>query len=93
MKWTSVTAAPTTSVIALAGALLAGCANMSDSACRAADWYELGYRDAMYGMQRQDHVYVHQCDARGVKVDVARYAQGWQEGKYEFDTRDKGPIY
>ena len=28
-----------------------------------------------------------QCEPHGIKVDVARYAQGWREGKYEADQR------
>lgn len=83
----------TSLALAAAGALVAGCATMDDAECRSADWYEIGFRDALYGLQRQDNSYVHGCETRGVKVDVARYAQGWQEGKYEFDTRDKGPTY
>ena len=38
-------------------------------------------------MQRQDDVYASQCEPRGTKVDVARYAQGWKEGKWEADSR------
>jgi hypothetical protein len=34
-------------------------------------------------MQPQDNVYSARCD----KVDVARYVQGWREGKYEADAR------
>jgi hypothetical protein len=83
----------TSLALAAAGALAAACAAMDSAECRAADWYEIGFRDALYGLQRQDNVYVHQCQVQGAAVDVARYAQGWQEGKYEFDTRDKGPIY
>jgi hypothetical protein len=63
--------------------LLAGCAAMDAAACRSADWYDLGFRDAIFGMQPQDGVYSAQCE----KVDVARYLQGWREGKYEADAR------
>lgn len=62
---------------------LAGCAAPDASTCRGADWYDLGFRDAIFGLQRQDDVYSHQCG----KVDVARYVQGWREGKYEADSR------
>jgi hypothetical protein len=41
----------------------------------------------MYGLQRQDEVYATQCASHGVKIDLARYVQGWREGKYEFDRR------
>jgi hypothetical protein len=56
---------------------------MDQSACANADWYDLGFRDAIFGLQRQDNTYSSQCG----KLDVARYAQGWQEGKYEADQR------
>ncbi|MGH8734888.1 MAG: hypothetical protein ACREVB_14465 [Burkholderiales bacterium] len=62
---------------------LAGCAGLDQNTCASADWYELGFRDAIFSMQRQDEVYSHQCG----KIDVARYAQGWQEGRYEHDRR------
>jgi hypothetical protein len=45
--------------------------------CRCADWYDPGFRDAMYAFQCEGHA----------KVDVARYAQGWREGRWEADTR------
>ena len=63
--------------------LLGGCAGMDQNACANADWYDLGFRDAIFGLQRQDNTYSSQCG----KLDVARYAQGWQEGKYEADQR------
>jgi hypothetical protein len=66
---------------------LCGCASLDPSACQQADWYTLGYRDAMYGLQRQDEVYATQCASHGVKIELARYVQGWREGKYEFDRR------
>ena len=67
--------------------LLAGCAGLDPDSCRGADWYRMGFRDAMYGLQRQDFSYDSQCAAHGATVDEARYAQGWREGKYEFDRR------
>ena len=67
--------------------LLAGCAGLDAESCRNADWYRVGFRDAMYGLQRQDFSYDSQCAAHGATVDDARYAQGWREGKYEFDRR------
>jgi hypothetical protein len=67
--------------------LLCGCAGLEAQDCRSADWYTLGFRDAMYGLQRRDDTYAWQCAQHDAKLDVARYAQGWQEGKYEFDRR------
>jgi hypothetical protein len=69
-----------------------GCAGFSAAECRGADWYDLGFRDAIYGLQPQDQVYAHGCDPQGVKVDQARYGQGWREGKWEADHRRNESI-
>jgi Protein of unknown function (DUF2799) len=68
-------------------ALLCGCAGMDEVECRRANWYDLGFRDAIFGILAQDDVYALQCDPLGVKVDVARYRQGFREGTYEADRR------
>ena len=69
----------------LAVAILAGCASLDQSACSNA--YQTGFRDAIFGLQRQDDLYVPACSRQGARIDVARYAEGWQEGKYEFERR------
>jgi hypothetical protein len=66
---------------------LGGCAGLDSVGCRHANWYDLGFRDAIFGLQRQDDIYALQCEPHGVKVDAARYTQGWREGKYEADSR------
>ena len=76
-----------TSALLLASALLGGCAGMSDTECRRADWYQVGYRDARYKLQSQDEVYAQQCERYGVKVERERYAQGLREGRYDFPDR------
>ena len=76
----------------LAVFVLGGCAALDQQGCRGADWYDLGFRDAILRMQPQDTVYSQQCEPLGVKVDVARYSQGWREGRYEADYRDPGPT-
>jgi hypothetical protein len=74
----------------LALVLVAGCAAMDPEGCRGANWYDLGFRDAIFGLQRQDDLYALQCEPHGAKVDAARYRQGWQEGRYEADNRVAG---
>jgi len=76
----------------LAAVLLSGCAGLDAEACRKADWYDLGFRDAIFGLQPQDNVYLSQCQPSGAQVDVARYTQGWREGKYEADARTPGSV-
>lgn len=72
--------------------LIAGCAGLDQESCRRADWYDLGFRDAIFGLQRQDDAYAAQCERHAVKIDAARYAQGWQEGTYEADARRNGSL-
>ena len=77
------------SAAALAASLLVGaCAPMTADECRSTDWYQLGYRDGLYGIQRRDEAYTYQCGQAGDPTpDRARYAQGWQEGWWEFERR------
>jgi hypothetical protein len=65
---------------------------MGEADCRSADWYDLGFRDAILGMRPQDVQYADSCAQHGVSVDGARYVQGWREGKYEADYRNPEPI-
>jgi hypothetical protein len=74
-------------IVVAATLTCAGCAGMSAEQCRDANWYDLGFRDAIFGIQRQDDVYAGQCAPHAVSPDVARYAQGWREGTYEFEAR------
>ena len=68
--------------------LLGGCAGLDEAGCRTANWYDLGFRDAIFGIQPQDTVYARQCQT----VDSARYLQGWREGKWEADARVPGSV-
>lgn len=81
MKRTSARAALTTSV------LLAGCAGMSDIECRGANWYDVGYRDARFKLQSQDSIYAQQCERHGARIDLARYAEGFRQGRWDFPDR------
>lgn len=66
---------------------LAGCVSMDANECRAANWYDLGFRDGLVGLQPMDVAYDAQCGKHGAKTDTAAYAKGWQEGKWENDSR------
>jgi hypothetical protein len=74
-------------LLAFASLTTAGCAGMDAGECRSASWYDLGFRDGIFGIQRQDDVYAMQCGRHGAEPDRARYAQGWREGVWEFDQR------
>ncbi|MFN2644470.1 MAG: DUF2799 domain-containing protein [Burkholderiales bacterium] len=66
-------------------ALLTACASLDAAQCRNA--YDVGFRDAIFGLQRQDNAYERACSRNGVQLDSARYVEGWREGKREFDQR------
>ena len=68
-------------------AFLAGCAGMSESECRSASWYDIGWRDARFKLQSQDMLYARQCERYGVKMDAASYEKGYREGRWEFPDR------
>ena len=73
--------------VALLFVVLAGCAGIDQATCHRADWYDIGFRDAIFGIQRQDDLLALQCEPHGVKVDETRYLQGFIEGRYEAERR------
>lgn len=76
-----------------AGLVLAatGCAQMTESECRASDWYQVGYRDAeIYGLRPQVDQYANQCKAFGVQLAENQYMAGWVDGFREWNTRVMG---
>ena len=79
---------------ALAAALLlaaTGCAQMTETQCRASDWYQVGYRDAdIYGLRPQVDQYAYQCRAFGVQLAENQYMAGWVDGFREWNTRVMG---
>jgi len=74
-------------LLALASLSLGGCATMDAAECSGANWFDLGYRDGLAGLQRMDAIYDHQCGKYGTKTDVAAYAVGWQDGHWIYAQR------
>lgn len=67
---------------------LTGCASMDAAECRSANWFDIGFRDGLAGLQwTSDVVYENQCSKYGVTLDVAEYRNGWQDGKWEYEKR------
>ena len=91
MKPISATKSRLTSALLLAGALLCGCATMSESDCRSADWSALGERDALvYGLRPQIDQYAHQCSKYGVQPSEKDYIAGWNYGYGIWSMRTGG---
>ncbi len=74
-----------TALVALTVASLTGCATISAAECQ--NPYDVAFRDAIFGLGPQDAIYAPICMQNGVPLDGARYAEAWQEGKYEYDRR------
>lgn len=81
-----------TRFLLLAASLLAaGCAGLSDTECRSANWYDVGEREALvYGLRPQIDQYAHQCEKHGVQVPEKDYMAGWVVGNGERIRRAAG---
>ena len=91
MKPTTAKVARTISALVATGAFLSGCASMSDSECRSANWYALGERDALiYGMRPRIDLYTHECARHGVQPSDKDYLAGWVDGERERALRMSG---
>jgi hypothetical protein len=81
----------TRALLVLAVCSAAGCAGMSESQCRSADWRAAGMRDALsYGLRPQFDQYTHQCAVYGVQIPEKDYMAGWREGDAERAVRTLG---
>jgi hypothetical protein len=67
--------------------LLAGCAAMTESECRSADWAALGERDGVSNNRPRIDQYAHQCGQYNVLVPEKDYMDGWWTGNAEFVRR------
>lgn len=68
------------------GALVSGCATISESTCRTSDWQNLGYRDALKGLESRAKDLQEACPA----FRATDYANGREEGLDEFCTSEQG---
>ncbi|HWI37109.1 MAG TPA: hypothetical protein VNU64_11715 [Burkholderiales bacterium] len=68
---------------------------VSLSACAAADLkadqcaapYEVGFRDAIMGLNPQDNLYGAACNRNGAPLNLAAYREGWLEGHFQYENR------
>ena len=70
--------------------LLAGCAPMQETECRAGDWYTLGERDAMAGLPPRIDQYATQCGRYAIRPSESAYLVGWNAGYGEWNRRVSG---
>ena len=70
--------------------LLGGCAAMTESACRGANWYQLGERDGLIGIPPRIDTYAYQCSRQNLQVSTADYMNGWWIGNATYRDRTAG---
>jgi hypothetical protein len=82
---------PALSLLLFAASLLGGCASLSKSECRAADWYDIGIRDGASGRQ-EEYVIEHAqaCERVGVAPDRDRWLAGRERGLERYCTVSSG---
>ena len=81
----------TFSVLLAAGAVLNGCATLSEEQCLVGDWYGIGVADGQsgYSFQRLGE-HNEACASHGVIPDAALYEQGRQQGLRSYCTPQIG---
>ena len=71
--------------------LLAGCASMSESQCKVADWGRVGHADGASGTSEELLAnYTKDCAKVGVVPNAQAYRQGWDVGIKKFCTAGNG---
>lgn len=70
---------------------LAGCASMSESECRVADWGRVGFADGARGdSESRLAAYTEDCGKIGITPNATAYRQGWDTGIVQFCTPANG---
>jgi len=68
-------------LVVLGAGVLLGCASMSESECKTADWYRRGMADGAAGQPESRLANHHEaCAKAGVVLDTAAWRRGWDEG-------------
>lgn len=74
-----------------AALLLGGCASMSESECKVADWGRVGRDDGARGeAESRLAAYTEDCGKVGVRPNALAYRQGWDVGIQGFCTASGG---
>jgi hypothetical protein len=71
--------------------LLGGCASMTETECKVADWGRVGLADGARGEpERRLATYAEDCAKTGVTPNTRAYRSGWDEGISRFCTPANG---
>ena len=75
-------------MLLLLPALLAGCESLSPAECATADWGRLGLQDGSRGQSDRSADYYESCSKAGLRVDVATYRAGRDQGLQSYCRLD-----
>jgi hypothetical protein len=78
-------------LLLLSALAVSGCASMTESQCRVADWKRVGLSDGASGVAESRLAsYAEDCGEIGVEPDAQAYRQGWDLGIAQFCTPANG---
>lgn len=82
------------SSIGLMSLLIASCATLNEAECISANWYDLGFDNALLG-KKSSYVSEHTsaCQKYAITPDFEQYREGWQQGVKKFCTAQSGWRY
>ncbi len=71
--------------------VLGGCASMSESECKTANWGQVGFNDGANGV-RPNRIaeYAEDCGKIGIKPDANAYRAAWDQGIQRYCTPQRG---
>jgi hypothetical protein len=72
-------------------AWLGGCASMSESECKTANWSQVGFNDGANGVRPSRIAeYTEDCGKIGIKPDPNAYRAAWDQGIQRYCTPQRG---
>lgn len=77
--------------VLVSGAVLNGCATLSEEQCAVGDWYGIGQSDGNSGYSHQRlEEHIEACQRHGVTPDHVQYEQGRRAGLRSYCTPERG---
>jgi hypothetical protein len=76
------------------GSIVSGCATLNEAECISANWYDLGFDNALSG-KKSSFVSEHTsaCKKYQISPNFDLYREGWQQGVNKFCTAQSGWRY
>ncbi len=81
-------------ILLFISSFISGCATLNEAECFSANWYDLGFDNALSG-KKSSFVSQHTsaCKKYEITPDFELYREGWQQGVKKFCTAESGFRY